>query len=271
MKVKCPHCGKEYILPEKLVKGKKKLKLKCAECREVFVVPIDELEEEREIEEVLREIEEKKEEIRLDTETSPAQEEEALEEPSLEELEKEVEKEEEEKILETIEKLKEEKEKKARRNLITNIVVFVILIFMNLAGFYFIRNPMALSSIGFGLEDIKPILWDCLDGNIFFVKGVVYNKSRLSKRYVKLRVKLYDEKGAVIAEGTGYAGFIFSKEEVKNLSKDFIKANLTVFNPKISDYYRVPRDGKKPFMIPIFSGFEGGKSFKVQIIEAPNI
>ncbi len=272
MKVRCSNCGTEYHIPEKIVKGKKRLKLKCAKCREIFVVPVEKLLEEKEIEDVLKEVEEKREEIKLEEKEEEKKEiriEE--EEPKLEELEKQVEEEEEKELLETIEKLKEERSRKAKRVFITNIIVFIIVAIIDLGGLYLIKNPLLLSSVGFAIKNVKPHLWDCADGNVFLVEGVVVNKSRIPKRYVKLKVILYGKDGKVIATGTGYAGIIFAESEVKNLDKNFLKKALTEFNPSTQDYYRVPREGEKPFMVPIFSGFDGGKSFKVQIVEAPNV
>ena len=59
-------------------------------------------------------------------------------------------------------------------------------------------------------------------GPLFVVRGMVTNKYPQSRRYIKIKGSILDNKGVVVLSKTAYAGNTFSEEELKTLPPDEI-------------------------------------------------
>lgn len=105
---------------------------------------------------------------------------------------------------------------------------------------------------------------------IYVIKGNVTNKSRRAKKYVKLRVIILDQVGNRIKEKVIFCGNVFTREELEKLSPKFLTGDEILQPKKPKDM--VVEGHKGISFMAIFSGLpREGKSFKVEIIEAPGV
>jgi predicted Zn finger-like uncharacterized protein len=103
---------------------------------------------------------------------------------------------------------------------------------------------------------------------VYIIKGDVNNKSRRARRSVKLRVIILDQAGNRIKEKEIFAGNVFTREELEKLSPRFFTGE-EILQPKRPKDMVVEAHKTISFMV-IFSGLpREGKSFKVEILEAP--
>ena len=59
-------------------------------------------------------------------------------------------------------------------------------------------------------------------GPLFVIRGMITNKYPESRRYIKIKGSILDNKGVVVLSKTAYAGNTFSEDELKTLSLDEI-------------------------------------------------
>jgi predicted Zn finger-like uncharacterized protein len=105
---------------------------------------------------------------------------------------------------------------------------------------------------------------------LFIIEGKVDNQSQLSKKHIKLRVVIYDQNKAKVAEKETVCGRIMSREELKSLPPDFLKGEMTI-KPQI-EREMIASFGKTiPFMVIFRDLPPQAKEFKVEIIDAPNL
>ncbi|NIO05325.1 MAG: DUF3426 domain-containing protein [Proteobacteria bacterium] len=105
---------------------------------------------------------------------------------------------------------------------------------------------------------------------VYIIKGNVANKSRRARRSVKLRVIILDQAGNRIKDKEIYGGNVFTREELEKLSPRFLTGE-EVLEPKRPKDMVLEAHQNISFMA-IFSGLpREGKSFKVEILEAPGV
>jgi hypothetical protein len=105
---------------------------------------------------------------------------------------------------------------------------------------------------------------------LFIVNGKVDNQSRLSKKHIKLRVMIYDQNKAKVAEKETICGRIMGREELKNLSPDFFKGEMKII-PQMEREMIASFGQAIPFMVIFRNLPPQAKEFKVEIIEAPDL
>lgn len=105
---------------------------------------------------------------------------------------------------------------------------------------------------------------------VYIIKGNVTNKSRRARRSVKLRVIILDQAGNRIKDKEIYGGNVFTREELEKLSPRFLTGE-EILQPKRPKDMVLEAHRTISFMA-IFSGLpREGKSFKVEILEAPGV
>ncbi len=105
---------------------------------------------------------------------------------------------------------------------------------------------------------------------VYIIKGKVTNNSRRARRSVKLRVIILDQAGNRIQEKEVLCGNVFTREELEKLSSRFLTGE-EILQPKRPKDMVVEAHQTISFMA-LFSGLpREGKSFKVEVLEAPGV
>jgi hypothetical protein len=105
---------------------------------------------------------------------------------------------------------------------------------------------------------------------LFIIEGKVRNQSKFTKKYIKIRITIFDEQKVKLAEQDAICGRIIAHEELKNQPPEFFKGNM-VIEPRTRHEMATPSGKTAPFMV-IFKDLPGrAKDFKYEIVEAPNL
>jgi predicted Zn finger-like uncharacterized protein len=105
---------------------------------------------------------------------------------------------------------------------------------------------------------------------IYIIEGKVKNQSRFSKKYIKVRVVIFDQDKLKIAEKEAICGRIISRGELKKQPIEFLREEI-VIKPQTEEEMITPSGKSTPFMV-IFKDLPSeAKDFKVEIVEAPNL
>jgi predicted Zn finger-like uncharacterized protein len=104
---------------------------------------------------------------------------------------------------------------------------------------------------------------------IFVIEGKVSNQSRFTKKFVKVKIVIFDQDKVKMAEKEAIGGHILSREELKSQPPGFIKGDM-VIRPRTEKEMVVPSGKVVPFMVIFRDPLSQAKEFKVEIIEAPN-
>jgi hypothetical protein len=105
---------------------------------------------------------------------------------------------------------------------------------------------------------------------LFVIEGKVTNQSKFTKKYVKVRITIFDEEKVKVAEQDAICGRVIPREELKNLPPDFFKGDMVV-KPQTEQEMVTPSGKATPFMV-IFKDLPSrAKDFKYEILEAPNL
>jgi hypothetical protein len=105
---------------------------------------------------------------------------------------------------------------------------------------------------------------------LFVIEGKVENQSRLTKKHIKIKVAIFDQKKAKLAEKETICGRIVGREELKNLPDAFFKGEM-VIRPKTEREMHTAPGKSIPFMVIFKSLSTQAKEFQVEIAEAPNL
>jgi len=105
---------------------------------------------------------------------------------------------------------------------------------------------------------------------LFVIEGKVENQSRLTKKHIKIKVAIFDQKKAKLAEKETVCGRVIGREELKNLPDAFFKGD-TVIRPKTEKEMNTPPGKTIPFMVIFKNLSTQAKEFQVEIAEAPNL
>jgi len=101
-------------------------------------------------------------------------------------------------------------------------------------------------------------------------EGQVNNQSKVAKKYVKVRVSLFDQNKAKVAEKEATCGRTITREELRKLPSAFFQGEVSL-NPG-TDQEMVLQAGKSLPFILIFKNLPSqGTQFNVEIVEAPNL
>jgi hypothetical protein len=106
--------------------------------------------------------------------------------------------------------------------------------------------------------------------SVYVIDGKVYNQSQLTKKFVTVKVTIFDENKAKLAEKEASCGNIISPADLKKMPPSFFEGEI-VIEPKGPDDRTIAPGQGAPFMV-VFKDLSGeAKEFKVEIIEAPNL
>ena len=100
--------------------------------------------------------------------------------------------------------------------------------------------------------------------------GQVDNQSKVAKKHVKVRVSVFDQNKAKVAEREATCGRTITRDELVKLPPAFFQGEVSL-NPA-TDQEMVLQAGKSVPFILIFKNLPSqAKEFNVEIVEAPNL
>jgi predicted Zn finger-like uncharacterized protein len=183
------------------------------------------------------------------------------------------------------------KERRRPSPLFAILVILILLVF----GFFYLWTESGTSGTPYSLLEypIQKItsLWQQIWGSekeglivrdlngyeekigevpLFVIEGKVNNQSRVTKKHIKIKVAIFDQKKAKLAEKETVCGRIISREELKNLPEAFLKGEM-VIRPKTEKDMITPPGKAIPFMVIFKNLSTPAKEFQVEIIESPNL
>jgi predicted Zn finger-like uncharacterized protein len=105
---------------------------------------------------------------------------------------------------------------------------------------------------------------------LFIIEGKVTNQSKFTKKYIKVRIIIYDEEKLKVAEQDAICGRVMSREELKNQPPEFFKGDM-VIKPQTEKEMVTPSGKATPFMVLFKDLPSRAKDFKYEILEAPDL
>lgn len=183
-----------------------------------------------------------------------------------------------------------------RRSSFRTVLVLMLLVVLGAGAFLMWRNREAQVSL---LDAVAPTLekvgqrlsglWEDVIGfrerdlelsglegyedmvgqhRIYVIKGNVTNRSKRTRKYVKLRVVILDQAGNRIQEKVILCGNVFTREELEQLAPAFLTGEEALPPKRPRDMVVQPNETIS--FMAIFSGLpREGKSFKIEKLEAP--
>jgi predicted Zn finger-like uncharacterized protein len=107
------------------------------------------------------------------------------------------------------------------------------------------------------------------DVPLLIIEGRVKNQSRFTKKYVKIKVTLFDQDNLQVDEKEVICGRIIPREDLMKQPLDFFNGEMLI-NPE-TDQEKITPPGKSvPFMV-IFKDPPSQAKFKYEILESPNL
>jgi len=105
---------------------------------------------------------------------------------------------------------------------------------------------------------------------LFIIEGKVRNQSRFTKKYIKIRIIIFDEDKLKVAEQDAICGRIVGREELKNQPAEFFEGDM-IIKPQTEQEMITPSGKAAPFMVIFKDLSSRAKDFKYEILEAPNV
>ena len=108
------------------------------------------------------------------------------------------------------------------------------------------------------------------DFSLSVIEGKVKNQSPSARRYIKIRVEVFDEHNNKIAEKETLCGLNIGLDGLKSLPPEFFKGEMLIQPQQPKDMV-VPTGKETPFMVVFKDLISGKKKFEPKITEAPNL
>jgi predicted Zn finger-like uncharacterized protein len=102
------------------------------------------------------------------------------------------------------------------------------------------------------------------------IEGKVKNESRSARKYIKIRVEVFDEHNNKIAEKETFCGRNIGRDGLKSLPPEFFRGEMLI-QPLHPRDMVVPTGKEAPFMVVFKDLTRQAREFKPEIIEAPNL
>jgi predicted Zn finger-like uncharacterized protein len=105
---------------------------------------------------------------------------------------------------------------------------------------------------------------------LFIIEGKVKNQSKFTKKYIKIRVIIFDEDKLKVAEKDAVCGRVIARGELKKQPAEFFGGEM-VIKPQTEQEMITPSGKETPFMVIFRDLPSKAKDFKYEILEAPNL
>ena len=106
--------------------------------------------------------------------------------------------------------------------------------------------------------------------SLFVIEGKVNNQSKVARKYIKVRVAIFDERKAKMGEKETVCGRMISRDELIKLPVTFFKGEMAI-RPKVDKEMITPPGKASPFMVTFKDLSTPPKEFQVEILEAPTL
>jgi predicted Zn finger-like uncharacterized protein len=103
------------------------------------------------------------------------------------------------------------------------------------------------------------------------IEGKVKNKSQSARKYIKIRVEIFDQHKDKIAEKETFCGLNIGLDGLKSLPPEFFKGEEMLIQPQQPRDMVISAGKEAPFMVVFKDLTSQAREFKVDIIEAPNL
>jgi hypothetical protein len=108
------------------------------------------------------------------------------------------------------------------------------------------------------------------DVPLFVIEGKVKNQSKFTKKYIKVRIVIFDQDKLKVAEKEAICGRTIPRGELNQQPAKFFEEEM-VIKPETKEEMVTPPGKAAPFMV-IFKDLPSqAKDFKYEIVEAPNL
>lgn len=108
------------------------------------------------------------------------------------------------------------------------------------------------------------------DVPLFVIQGKVKNQSKFTKKYIKIRIVIFDQDKLKVAEKEAICGRTISRGELSQQPEEFFKEEMVV-KPQTEEEMVTPPGKAAPFMVIFKDLPTEDKNFKREIVEAPNL
>ncbi len=108
------------------------------------------------------------------------------------------------------------------------------------------------------------------DVPFFIIEGKVKNQSKYTKKYIKIRVVIFDEDKLKVAEKEAVCGRVIPRGELKQKPAEFFQGEMVV-KPETDQEMIAPPGKDTPFMVIFRDLPSRAKDFNCEILEAPNL
>ena len=102
------------------------------------------------------------------------------------------------------------------------------------------------------------------------IEGKVKNQSQSARKYIKIRVEIFDQHKDKIIEKETLCGLNIGLEGLKTLPLEFFKGEMLI-QPQQPQGRVIPTGKEAPFMVVFRDLTSQAREFKVEIVEAPNL
>jgi hypothetical protein len=103
------------------------------------------------------------------------------------------------------------------------------------------------------------------------IEGKVKNQSQSARKYIKIRVEIFDQHKDKIAEKETFCGLNIGLDGLKSLPPEFFKGEEMLIQPQQPRDMVISAGKEAPFMVVFKDLTSQAREFKVDIIEAPNL
>jgi predicted Zn finger-like uncharacterized protein len=108
------------------------------------------------------------------------------------------------------------------------------------------------------------------DVPLFVIEGKVKNQSKFTKKYIKIRIVIFDQDKLKVAEKEAICGRTIGRGELNQQPAEFFKEEMVV-KPQTNEEMITPSGKATPFMVIFRDLPSQAKDFKYEILEAPNL
>jgi predicted Zn finger-like uncharacterized protein len=102
------------------------------------------------------------------------------------------------------------------------------------------------------------------------IEGKVKNQSQFTKKYIKVKVMIFDRDRFKVAEKEAICGRVIGREELKKQPAEFFQGEM-VIKPQTKEEMVTPPGKTTPFMVILKDPPSQAQEFRVDIVEAPNL
>ena len=104
---------------------------------------------------------------------------------------------------------------------------------------------------------------------VLVVTGKVLNNTNKTKKHVRIKAILYNDKNEILDEKQTLCGSYFTREELKNLPPRFTRGDFKI-RPPVPSQMRVAPGMTIPFIVIFPNISPDAQEFEVEIVESPN-